>query len=412
MVSDAAVRAQWVAAGALLFGAGWFAHGAADVRGLAMAGMAALCGGTFAWRAGRRSAAAPFEVPPAQPHARLHAQFHDTARADRLDTWLEFAPVALFSLGGGPAVATDRAPEALNTAARRLLAPGRIVDPSGLGRQFAGLAAGRRTVLGIETERGAERALANAVDLTVEGRPQRLVALSPIESELEAEAMQAWQKLVHVLTHEIMNSLTPVASLSQTARDLLHDAPGLAPDVATDLDTALDAIGRRAASLTGFVTGYRSLASVPEPRPERIVVRDLFARLQAMVEREWTTRGGRVRFTTEPPNLELLADPGQIEQALMNLTNNALQATAGLPSPELTVGARLVRGCKLRIDVVDNGRGVEEQIAGRIFTPFFTTRADGSGIGLAMVRQLVHRNGGAVRHARTLGGGAHFVITF
>jgi signal transduction histidine kinase len=130
------------------------------------------------------------------------------------------------------------------------------------------------------------------------------------------------------------------------------------------------------------------------------------------VERDWTARGGQVRFAVDPPNLELLADPGQIEQALMNLSNNALQACAGLARPELSVVARLVRGCSLRIDVADNGPGVPDELAGRIFTPFFTTRAEGSGIGLAMVRQLVHRNGGTVRHARALGGGARFVITF
>jgi signal transduction histidine kinase len=215
-----------------------------------------------------------------------------------------------------------------------------------------------------------------------------------------------------VLTHEIMNSLTPVASLSQTARELLKGAPGLAPDIAVDLDTALDAIGRRSTSLASFVTGYRSLASVPEPRPERIPVHDLFLRLRAMVGGAWAERGGEARFTVEPANLELLADPGHLEQALVNLANNALAATAGLPRPQLEVSARLVRGSQLRIEVADNGPGVPDELIRHIFTPFFTTRANGSGIGLSMVRQLVHRNGGRVRYARSLEGGARFVMTF
>jgi C4-dicarboxylate-specific signal transduction histidine kinase len=324
-------------------------------------------------------------------------------------TWIEFAPVALFVLD---TPAAGEAPRTLNTAARRLLAPGRIVDRDRFGQQLAGLPADRRTLLSIDTEHGAERALANAVDLTLEGRPQRLVALSPVENELEAEAMQAWQKLVHVLTHEIMNSLTPVASLSHTARELIRDSHGLAPDVAADLDTALDAIGRRSTSLASFVTGYRSLASVPEPRPERIRVHDLFTRLQAMVGGAWAKSGGAARFTVEPANLELVADPGHLEQALMNLVNNALEATTGLARPQLDMSARLVRGGQLRIEVADNGPGVPDELIRQIFTPFFTTRAHGSGIGLAMVRQLVHRNGGRVRYARALGGGARFVMTF
>jgi len=403
MGSDAAPRWRLAVAAALLIGAGWIGRGANEAWTWACAGAAMIGGASLAWRAARACAtlAAPLETPLPSPP--------DTARADRLDTWLEFAPVALFTLDTPNA---DGTPHPLNTAARRLLAPGRIVDRDGFGRQLGGLAADRRTVLAIDTEHGAERALANAVDLTLEGRPQRLVAVSPVENELEAEAMQAWQKLVHVLTHEIMNSLTPVASLSQTARDLVQDAPGLAPDTAADLDTALDAIGRRATSLAGFVTGYRSLASVPEPRPERIRVHDLFMRLQAMVGGAWAERGGDVRVSVEPANLELVADAGQLEQALVNLANNALEATAGVARPSLTISARLVRGGQLRIEVADNGPGVPDELVRQIFTPFFTTRANGSGIGLAMVRQLVHRNGGRVRYARGVGGGARFVMTF
>ena len=175
---------------------------------------------------------------------------------------------------------------------------------------------------------------------------------------------------------------------------------------------ALDAIGRRSTSLASFVTGYRSLASVPEPRPERIRVHDLFMRLQAMVGGAWAKSGGEARFTVEPANLELVADPGHLEQALMNLVNNALEATAGLARPQLDMSARLVRGGQLRIEVADNGPGVPDELIRQIFTPFFTTRAHGSGIGLAMVRQLVHRNGGRVRYARALAGGARFVMTF
>jgi signal transduction histidine kinase len=405
MASEAPPR--WTAAiapatgSALVFGAGWLAHGADQAWTWVGAGTALLGGAGLVWHAARAAAVAPLEIPGPQPA--------DAARANRLDTWIEFAPVALFILDT-PRV--DGAPHTLNTAARRLLAPGRIVDQDRFGRQLAGLPGDRRTVLSIDTEHGTERALANAVDLTLEGRPQRLVALSPVENELEAEAMQAWQKLVHVLTHEIMNSLTPVASLSQTARELLKGAPGLAPDVAVDLDTALDAIGRRSTSLAGFVTGYRSLASVPEPRPERVRVHDLFMRLQAMVGGGWADLGGEACFTVEPANLELLADPGQLEQALVNLVNNALAATAGQPRPRLDMSARLVRGGQLRIEVADNGPGVPDELIRQIFTPFFTTRANGSGIGLAMVRQLVHRNGGRVRYARALGGGARFVMTF
>jgi signal transduction histidine kinase len=327
------------------------------------------------------------------------------ANALALEARLEYTPVALFRIDGGQV-----AP--LNANARKLVAPGRASDPADLYRQLAAQPGGRRTLVGFETERGTERALLAVSELALQGRGERLAALMPVESELEAEALQAWRRLVHVLTHEIMNSLTPVASLSHTAYDLLGEHHGALPaDVGADLATALDAIRRRADSLAEFVASYRSLSNVPAARPERVRIKALFERVEALVGPSWRARGGPVRFSVEPAPLELMADPGQLEQALINLLKNAFEATAGAPG-QAWVTAHLARGARLRIEVGDDGPGVPEALAGHIFTPFFTTKKQGGGIGLAMVRQLIHENGGTVRYARPVGHGARFVITF
>lgn len=358
----------------------------------------------------RRGLTAAAQLPPLEvavgvaPDQALLA-----ARALGLESELEHAPIALFRIFPS----RQNAVEPVNASARRLMAPGRASDVAAVQRAMASLAVGQRCVIDFDTERGSERALATANAMAIDGEAQRLVALMPMEDELEAEAMQAWQKLVHVLTHEIMNSLTPVASLSQTSRDLLRGAAqGLPADLAGDLDIALEAIARRADSLTQFVSGYRSLASVPEAKPQRISVSRMFARLSALVTPDWQARGGCAIFAVEPDSLELMADPGQLEQALVNLLKNAAEASAGQAAPEVRVSARLARGGRLHIAVSDNGPGVQDDLIADIFTPFFSTREKGSGIGLAMVRQLVHRNGGAVRYARPVGGGARFVITF
>jgi C4-dicarboxylate-specific signal transduction histidine kinase len=110
--------------------------------------------------------------------------------------------------------------------------------------------------------------------------------------------------------------------------------------------------------------------------------------------------------------LELMADPGQLEQALINLLKNAAEATADLPEPKASMRARLVRGGRLCIEIMDNGSGVPAELIGHIFTPFFSTKDKGSGIGLAMVRQLIHANGGTVRYAHSTAGGARFLIVF
>jgi signal transduction histidine kinase len=338
------------------------------------------------------------------------ARQQDTIHA--LEASLEHAPMALFRIehasGDGRVVP-------MNASARRLQAPGRAVTPQALHQLLAAQAPGQRKLLSFDTERGVERALVAVAALTMQGSAQRLAAMMPVESELEAEALNAWRELVHVLTHEIMNSLTPVASLSRTACGLLDEAGAALPaDIHADLGTALDAIARRAASLVDFVGSYRSLSTVPQSQPQRVEIEALFDRLAALLAPQWQAFGGRLTLSVEPASLEMMIDPGQLEQALINLLKNAAEAMAGARTnaPHAQVSARLSRGGRLRIEVVDNGPGVPDALAAHIFTPFFSTKKQGRGIGLAMVRHLVHSNGGTVRYARSVSAGARFILTF
>ena len=370
-------------------------------RLLVLIGGAMLALAGLLWRVLGRMAGPPLhsEAPAPMPQAQADAVAHEAR--------LEHAPVALFHIDGA-GEAGDVAP--LNVNARRLLAPGRVVDPAALFARLTAQPAGR-SLISFDSERGAERAMVAVSSLTLHGKPQRIVALLPVETELESETLNAWRVLVQVLTHEIMNSLTPVASLSATSQGLLEELQ-LEGEAAADLRVALDAIARRATSLADFVGSYRSLSALPEARPERIELAQLFERLSTLLDPMWRARGGELRFSCEPASLVLMADAGQLEQALINLLKNAFEATAGVPRAQAQVEARLARGARLRIDIGDNGPGVPEDLLPHIFTPFFTTKKGGRGIGLALVRQLVHGNGGTVRHVRPVGGGARFVISF
>ena len=382
---------------------------AGSPRLLVLCALLAILPGWMLWRALARLGA-----PVARAAANNMPVFAQPGTALVLEARLEHAPVALFLIGnadGEHDLAYGVAP--LNANARQLIAPGRVVDLAALYAMLAAQPASGRALVAFDTERGAERAMVAMSSLTVQGRQQRIAALLPVESELESETLSAWQQLVQVLTHEIMNSLTPVASLSTTAQGLLQELqPQLEGEPGADLAAALDAIARRATSLADFVGSYRSLSSMPPPRPERVDLGQLLARLATLVGPEWRERGGELKILVEPGSLTLVADPGQLEQALLNLLKNATDATGCMATPLVTVHARLVRGARLRIDVSDNGPGVPEELLAHIFTPFFTTKKGGRGIGLALVRQLVHGNGGTVRHVRSVAGGARFVLSF
>ncbi len=383
----------------------------AEPRRIVLCALLALAPAAMLWQCVRGLAMprARMEAPAAMPTASRET-LADAVQA--LEACLEHAPIALFGIDHASG---DGALAPLNTSARRLLAPGRASAPEALRQLLAAQPAGQRQLVSFDTERGVERALVAVSALTLHGAAQRLVALMPVESELEAEALNAWRELVQVLTHEIMNSLTPVASLSRTACGLLDDATAMLPgDIHADLATALDAIARRAASLVDFVASYRSLSTVPPAQPQRVALEAMFARLAALVAPGWQAMGGQVVFAVEPASLDAVIDAGQLEQALINLLKNAAEAAtaAQIAHPQASVTARLSRGGRLRIEVADNGPGVPAALAAHIFTPFFSTRKQGRGIGLAMVRHLVHANGGTVRHARPVGAGARFLLTF
>ncbi len=395
-------RAQVAAAALLLAACAAVAARAVDSPRLLVAcALAALAALAWGWRALAALAVVP---PSTQDEGFAAGRRAVPAAAALTEIQLEQAPVALWWQLGGQVVP-------LNNVARRLVAPGGAEAPERLLERLGEPSRGSgRLSFVFDNERGPVRCLLASRTVVVEGTEARLLALMPIESELEAETLKAWRQLVHVLTHEIMNSLTPIASLSNTARDLVRQ--GSADDVREDLAVALETIARRTESLATFVAEYRRVSDWPEPRLAAVDLAALFARIERLVASDWALRGGAARFDVDPPTLTLMADSGQLEQSLLNLLANAARATADLPEPTVSVSARLLRGGRLAIEVRDNGPGVPHGLEQEIFTPFFSTRERGGGIGLAVVRNLVQGMGGTVRHVRPASGGAAFVLSF
>jgi C4-dicarboxylate-specific signal transduction histidine kinase len=374
----------FAAAGALAHASGPSARGWTGAVALVLGALA------LAWPLTRRPPPPPpvVEAPPAAGERQLAI----------LQAQLEALPVAAWLI-------EETSLRALTSRARRLVAPGGARDLESLHRLLRGAEQGGPVVL--ETERGSERWQLRRQTLALDGRAQALLVLVPLENELESESLLAWQQLVQVLTHEIMNSLTPIRSLSQSALSLSQEA-----GAEDDLRRALDAIARRADSLAAFVGTYRRVSQWPAPSMAPVDVRALFARLEQATAPTWSARGGTVAFGVDSPSLRLQADEGQLEQALLALINNAAQATADAAAPRLWVQARQGRGGRLQVSVRDNGPGVPPGLERQIFLPFFSAREGGQGIGLTVVRQLVNGMGGRVRHVRPLEGGAAFVLSF
>jgi signal transduction histidine kinase len=391
-----------VAALVLATAAGIAGHALDSPRVLVACAIAALA--ALAWghaALARLGAATP--APDADDLAFGRDQRARAAQAALLQEQLDQAPVALWWQRGAGV-------EPLNNAARRLVAPGGAAAPVDLLARLRDVpSTQRRQLFAFDGERGPERCLLAVRDVLADGAEARLLALMPVESELEAETLKAWRQLVHVLTHEIMNSLTPIASLATTAHELVVAADTPA---AGDLAVALETIARRTESLAAFVADYRRVSDWPEPALAAVALEPLFARVERLVASDWHARGGTARFEVQPPTLTLMADGGQLEQALLNLLSNAAHATARVAAPAVQVSARLVRGGRLAIEVRDNGPGVPHGLEHDIFMPFFSTREHGSGIGLAVVRNLVQGMGGSVRHVKPASGGAAFVLSF
>ncbi|MDH4270705.1 MAG: ATP-binding protein [Candidatus Aminicenantes bacterium] len=238
-----------------------------------------------------------------------------------------------------------------------------------------------------------------------------LVSIQNIQSELEEKEIESWQKLIRVLTHEIMNSITPIASLASTIDDLLEestpqDHPAEPEEAArrealSDIHHAAQTIQKRSQGLLQFVDAYRNLTLIPQPRPETFPIGELFQRVEKLLAPQVREKVRDFRSSVEPEDLRLFADPALIEQVLINLLLNAAQAVEGQKVARISLAAYLDGQARTLIEVRDNGTGITAENIDKIFIPFFSTKEGGAGIGLSFSRQVMHLHRGSISvHSR------------
>jgi len=337
----------------------------------------------------------------------------------RLQALVEHVPVPLLSVEPDGRVALQ------NNAARRLFGATpvtRVEHLRALDRTLAAtcveLAPGQRRLVAFVTDGVELRLTVAASEILLGGRTERLVSLQDIQSELDAAQLDAWQGLVRVLTHKIMNSITPVASLAKTAENLVDDALRKvepASELERDLDDvkgAVSTVARRSDALTRFVGSYRKLTGQPPPRRADVALRPLLEEVVRLIAADAGAQPPAFHVVVEPSGLEVSADPDMLGQVLINLLQNAVHALCGRESKNVWLRARLNRRGRVTIVVADDGPGVPMELTSRVFVPFFTTRRDGSGIGLALTRQIMLAHRGSITLAAREGGGTSFTLTF
>jgi len=258
-----------------------------------------------------------------------------------------------------------------------------------------------------------------ATEFKMQNEAYTLVSIQDISSELEEKEIESWQKLIRVLTHEIMNSITPISSLAQTVREIMieenQEQIALRPLEQDDVDNianALNTIQRRSQGLLNFVELYRNLTRIPRPNFRYVSVKELVLRVRQLMLPRFEKDNIRFHLLIDPEQLMLTIDPDLIEQVMINLLLNACDAIKHIEQSWIKLEAILNNNGRVTIEIKDNGSGITPDLMDKIFMPFFTSKRDGSGIGLSLSRQIMHLHKGTISVKSNPGNGATFTLIF
>jgi two-component system, NtrC family, nitrogen regulation sensor histidine kinase NtrY len=258
-----------------------------------------------------------------------------------------------------------------------------------------------------------------ATTIKIKDKIITLVTIKDIQNVLEEQETEAWQKLIRVLTHEIMNSITPIASLSSTLENIVKgyahngEEQTLVHNESLDeMEKALQTINKRSKGLLHFVDTYRNLTRIPKPNFTIFNVDEMFANIRLLMEEDFEKHNIRFETQIEPEKLQITADEQLIEQVLINLLKNAIDALKNWTDAKVRLYAFYNKRGRFTIQVTDNGPGILPDVMDKIFIPFFTTKQSGSGIGLALSRQIIRLHNGTITAHSEANKETVFTLTF
>lgn len=297
------------------------------------------------------------------------------------------------------------------------------VDPK-LYSTISSLKSGERKLIKVIINEELLHLAIQATEFKLRNQAYTLLSIQDIRSELDEKEVDTWHKLIRVLTHEIMNSMTPVVSLTQSIQEMLSMEDGyprplaeIPEDSARDIRAGIHSIESRGKGLLHFVDIYRNLTRIPNPHFQRIRVQDMFQRLETLMSPIMFQANIDSNFYLASPYLEIMVDQELVEQVLINLIQNSIEALrqssfSSKHKARITVSALQTDQRKILIQVQDNGPGINEELQDKIFIPFFSTKKEGSGIGLSLSRQIMRLHKGSITYQSAEKGGSIFTLTF
>jgi nitrogen fixation/metabolism regulation signal transduction histidine kinase len=260
-----------------------------------------------------------------------------------------------------------------------------------------------RRLISIYTEKGEIQLSLKATSFKTNDNELVILSIQDIKNELDEKELESWMKLIRVLMHEIMNSITPITSLSERLSKIYSiDGNPVLPEEVTEKTIAttlqgLNVIKEQGKGLMSFVESYRKLTRVPEPEKKLFRVADLMSRVQILFNSLEKNNKIELNVSMNNPDLEIFADQNLISQVLINLVKNAVEANENNPAGKIMIVSGLDENHHPEICVIDNGPGISEENRKEIFVPFFTTRPNGSGIGLSISKQIMRIHGGNLK---------------
>lgn len=282
-----------------------------------------------------------------------------------------------------------------------------------LFEEISHLQPGESKIGTVHLERSFFKVLLSATAFQTEGKKYKLIAFQNVNEALDETESKAWQKLLSVMTHEIMNSVAPISSLADTLKNRLQKSASDPndSDAIEDLEIGIETIKRRSEGLLKFAQTYRNLNKITKLNLKRLYVHELFANLHQLMQPTLEQKNIDLEIILRETDLSFEADPSLIEQVLINLIVNAIEAVKEQPHPRIVLSAE-ASGKKVILKVADNGVGMPEELLDKIFIPFFSTKKSGSGIGLSLCKQIVLLHRGNLQVQSAEGKGSVFSLQF